>query len=61
MKTNLKTGDIVIFNTFCNTKSGKKIHRGDKGRIYSIALKNGIPAIELQEYPGAIFNPNIFV
>jgi hypothetical protein len=60
MKTDLVLGERVIFNTACNTKAGNRIRKGDKGIIYSISSKNGIPAIELKEYPGAIFSSNLF-
>jgi hypothetical protein len=61
MKTDLTRGEIVIFNTSCNTKTGNKIRKGDKGTIKNIASKNGIPAIELKEYPESIFSPNLFI
>lgn len=61
MKTDLTPGEIVIFNTSCNTKTGNKIRKGDKGTIKNIASKNGIPAIELKEYPESIHLVLIFL
>lgn len=60
MKNDLRPGEKVIFNASCNTRAGHKIYKGDKATIINIASKKGIPAIELKEYPGAIFSPSLF-
>jgi hypothetical protein len=61
MKNEFQLGERVTFNTNCNTKAGNRIHKGNEGTIKSITSKNGIPAIELKEFPGSIFSPNSFI
>jgi hypothetical protein len=60
MKMKLQPGEKVIFNMSCNTKAGNRIRKGEEATIRSITSKNGIPAIELKEYPNSIFSANIF-